>query len=88
MARDNLYHGAIFLVCFLNPSAIVTVFATFFSTMGILILLVLMTLTLVLAKFSRVGARRREKVLPPGPPLVPVFGNLHLMPSMDRMHYQ
>lgn len=63
-----------------------TIFPTSFSDMSILIPLAVVVPVFLLLKISHIVTRRKD--LPPGPPTVPVLGNLHLMPSMDHMHHQ
>jgi hypothetical protein len=51
------------------------------------LLLVVACLLLLLSPLYRVG--RRPKGLPPGPPTIPVLGNIHLFPKRDvHLQYQ
>lgn len=44
-------------------------------------------LALVLVTLFRLrNVGRRAKGLPPGPPVLPLIGNLHLMPKKDPQH--
>lgn len=50
-----------------------------------LLALVLGTLLLILWPFSRIGQRLKD--YPPGPPTLPVLGNMHQIPS-EKRHLQ
>ncbi|KAF9021327.1 hypothetical protein BDZ89DRAFT_1115991, partial [Hymenopellis radicata] len=38
--------------------------------------------------FRLIKIGRREKYLPPGPPTIPLLGNLHVFPNIQGIHFK
>jgi hypothetical protein len=55
--------------------------------MGLPLLLLSFSLILSLAVYRLSQIGKRESFLPPGPPTIPLFGNLHIFPT-EFAHYK